>query len=109
VRPGQHPTTLGADEPGKVELSAELLRAPHVIVDDLDLACRAGALGNAGLGAGAAGTLAEVVQGVVTAHGSEGETTVYAPVGLPWQDLALTWSLFQRATAPDQLVIDLLA
>ncbi|EEP72248.1 ornithine cyclodeaminase/mu-crystallin [Micromonospora sp. ATCC 39149] len=110
VRPGQHLTTLGADEPGKIELSADLLRTARVVVDDLALAAHSGALGNAGLDAGAAvGTLAEVVQGTLLARDSEETVTVYAPVGLPWQDLALTWALYQRATTPDQIIIDLLA
>ena len=25
------------------------------------------------------------------------EATIYAPVGLPWQDLALTWDAYRRA------------
>jgi len=110
VRPGQHLTTLGADEPGKIELSADLLRAAHVIVDDLGLAADAGALANAGLGAGAAaGTLSDVLHGRLAGGRPDDAVTVYAPVGLPWQDLALTWSLYSRATSPDQTVIDLLA
>ncbi|WP_433305396.1 hypothetical protein ACQP2F_17950 [Actinoplanes sp. CA-030573] len=51
LRPGQHLTTLGADEPGKIELSADLLRTACVIVDDVVLAAQSGALGNAGLDA----------------------------------------------------------
>lgn len=35
VRPGTHITSLGADEPGKTELTAGLLRGSHVIVDDV--------------------------------------------------------------------------
>jgi ornithine cyclodeaminase/alanine dehydrogenase-like protein (mu-crystallin family) len=110
VRPGQHLTTLGADEPGKIELSADLLLTAHVIVDDLGLATAAGALANAGLDDGAAaGTLSEVLQGTLAARHSEDTVTVYAPVGLPWQDLALTWALYSRATRSDQIIIDLLA
>ncbi|WP_187151578.1 ornithine cyclodeaminase family protein [Salinispora tropica] len=110
VRPGQHLTTLGADEPGKIELSADLLRTARVIVDDLALAARSGALGNAGLDASAAaGTLTDVVRGTLPARTCEKPVTVYAPVGLPWQDLALTWALYQRARTPDRIIIDLLA
>jgi ornithine cyclodeaminase len=110
VRPGQHLTTLGADEPGKIELSADLLRTAHVIVDDLGLAADAGALANAGLDASiAAGTLSDVLHGTLTRGHPDDAVTVYAPIGLPWQDLALTWSLYSRATSPDQTIIDLLA
>ena len=66
VRSGTHITSLGADEPGKAELAATLLRGGRVIVDDLTLAVTMGALGNVGLTtADAAGTLAQVLQGEV--------------------------------------------
>lgn len=98
VRPGTHLTSLGADEPGKAELSAGLLRDNHVIVDDVSLAVAMGALGSAGLtSADAAGTLAQVLQGRVPGRGSADEISIYAPVGLPWQDLALTWMAYRRA------------
>ena len=98
VRPGQHLTTLGADEPGKVELSRELLAASRVLTDDVGLAVRGGALGSAGLGPeAAAGTLGQVLRGELPARVPGGQPTVYAPVGLPWQDLALTWAVYQAA------------
>jgi alanine dehydrogenase len=98
VRPGTHITSLGADEPGKTELAAGLLRGSHVIVDDVALAVAMGALGNAGLtSANAAGTLAQVLQGQVPGRRDTDEITIYAPVGLPWQDLALTWVAYRRA------------
>jgi alanine dehydrogenase len=98
VRPGAHVTSLGADEPGKAELTAALLRASRVIVDDVTLAVSMGALGSAGLtAADAAGTLAEVLRGDAPGRRHPDEITVYAPVGLPWQDLALTWLAYRRA------------
>jgi len=98
VRPGTHITSLGADEPGKAELAAGLLRGSHVIVDDVALAVAMGALGNAGLSsANAAGTLAQVLQGRVPGRRDTDEITIYAPVGLPWQDLAMTWVAYRGA------------
>ncbi|RZT28814.1 ornithine cyclodeaminase [Kribbella sp. VKM Ac-2569] len=98
VRQGSHLTTLGADEPGKVELSADLLTAARVIVDDRDLAAQMGALGNVGLSADAAhATLTEVLTGAAAGRRSEDEVTVYAPVGLPWQDLAVAWPVYQAS------------
>ncbi len=98
VRPGAHVTALGADEPGKTELSAALLRSARVIVDDTRLAVTSGALGTAGLSAGdAAGTLADVLRGTVPGRTSDSEITIYAPVGLPWQDLAVAWTAYQQA------------
>ncbi|MER5424412.1 ornithine cyclodeaminase family protein [Streptosporangium roseum] len=98
VGAGVHVTSLGADEPGKSELAADLLRAGRVIVDDVPLAVAMGALGNAGLTADdAAGTLAQVLRGKVPGRRGDDEITVYAPVGLPWQDLALAWVAYRRA------------
>src|SRR5262249_32314200 len=38
IRPGTHITTLGADQPSKAELSADLLRSSLFVCDDRDLA-----------------------------------------------------------------------
>jgi alanine dehydrogenase len=97
VPPGTHVTSLGADELGKAELAPELLRASRTFVDDLALAEESGALGNAGLTREhAAGTIADVLRGAAGRVSGE-EVTVYAPVGLPWQDLALSWVAYRAA------------
>lgn len=102
VRPGTHITSLGADEPGKAELSRELLRSARVVVDDTRLALCSGALGTAGLREqDAAGELGQILAGHIAGRTSESEITVYTPVGLPWQDLALSWIAFQRAVQAD--------
>jgi ornithine cyclodeaminase len=107
VLPGQHLTTLGADEPGKVELSADLLSAARVVVDDRKLAVQMGALGNVGLPIDAAhATFSEVLTGAAAGRRSTDEITVYAPVGLPWQDLAIAWPVHRAA---DGQTIDFLA
>ncbi|MEV0651308.1 ornithine cyclodeaminase family protein [Phytomonospora sp. NPDC050363] len=98
LRPGMHVTTLGADEPGKAEVAGDALRAARVVVDDVELAVAMGALGNVGLKAGdAVGTLGEVLRGERAGRDGEGDVTVYAPVGLPWQDLAVAWPVYGRA------------
>lgn len=101
TRPGQHLTTLGADEPGKQELAGGLLRDAHLVVDDRELAASMGALAAAGLPASAAdATLGEVLRGerpAAHADGTPAVRSVYAPVGLPWQDLALSWLAFREA------------
>ncbi|MEU4193369.1 ornithine cyclodeaminase family protein [Kribbella sp. NPDC026611] len=99
ARPGLHLTTLGADEPGKVELSADLLESARVVVDDRKLAAEMGALGNVGLPAeAAAATFSEVLSGAAAGRRSADDLTVYAPVGLPWQDLAIAWPVYQAAS-----------
>ena len=98
VRPGGHVTSLGADEPGKAELSAALLTAARVFVDDVPLALTSGALGTAGLRADAvAGALSEVLRETVPGRRTDAERTIYTPVGLPGQDLALAWTAYQEA------------
>ncbi|MER6046718.1 ornithine cyclodeaminase family protein [Streptomyces sp. NPDC001793] len=100
LRSGQHLTTLGADEPGKQELAPEALTRARLIVDDVALVAAHGALANAGLpGTTAAACLGEVIRGDAPARSHSQEITVYAPVGLPWQDLALSWPAYQRAEA----------
>ncbi|GAA1612416.1 MULTISPECIES: ornithine cyclodeaminase family protein [Kribbella] len=104
LKPGLHLTTLGADEPGKVELSADLLSAARVIVDDRALVAKMGALGNVGLAADAAhATLTEVLTGAADGRRAD-EVTVYAPVGLPWQDLAIAWPVYQAAQHDGQAI-----
>jgi ornithine cyclodeaminase len=98
VHAGQHLTTLGADEPGKIELSADLLRSARVVVDDADLSLTMGAIGNVGLERPVIhATLTEVLTGSRPGRESADQVTVYAPVGLPWQDLALAWPVFRAA------------
>jgi ornithine cyclodeaminase/alanine dehydrogenase-like protein (mu-crystallin family) len=105
-----HLTTLGGDEPGKIELAADVLRRSRVVVDDVELVAASGALGNAGLDATAAhGTLADVLRGVHATRDESNRTTVYAAIGLPWQDLAIVWPVYLRARHAGVPEIDLLA
>ncbi|MFA1539045.1 ornithine cyclodeaminase family protein [Actinomadura monticuli] len=100
VAPGTHLTSLGADEPGKAELGADLLEGARVVVDDVPLAVEMGVLAGAGLDVKhAAGTLRDLLRGQVPARVKGGEVTVYAPVGLPWQDLAVSWAAYRAARA----------
>lgn len=94
---GAHITTLGADEPGKAEVSAELLLTSRVFCDDRRLALQVGAIGNVGLDESAiTGELGEVLAGRVRARVGD-EHTVYGGVGLPWMDLVAAWSVYRTA------------
>ncbi|WP_018568686.1 ornithine cyclodeaminase family protein [Streptomyces sp. PsTaAH-124] len=98
IREGTHLTSLGSDEPGKRELAADLLRAAVLVVDDRELAAAMGVLAAASLPASAAdATLGEVLDGTRPGRPDAAARTVYAPVGLPWQDLAVAWSAYRRA------------
>ena len=97
---GAHLTTLGADEPGKCEVDASLLRQALVVVDDRALALKEGAIAGAGLDAGAiAADLAEVIRGEHPGRTGADQLTVFAAVGLPMLDLVLGWGLYRAAVA----------
>lgn len=91
TRPGQHFTSLGVDEPGKAELAADLLDTALLVVDDRELAAGVGVL------RAADATLGEVARSEHPGRTTGTDRTVYAPVGMPWQDLALAWTAYGRA------------
>jgi ornithine cyclodeaminase/alanine dehydrogenase-like protein (mu-crystallin family) len=98
LRPGAHITTLGADEPGKCEVAADVMREALVVCDDRDLAVSMGAVGGAGLGHEAiAAELGEVLAGTHPGRTSPSEVTVYGGVGLAFQDLVVAWHVYRRA------------
>ena len=99
LRPGAHVTTLGADEPGKAEVSADLILASRFFCDDRTLAVRGGAVGNVGLGDEAiTGELGDVLSGRIPGRLGD-ELSVYGGVGLAWMDLAAAWTVYQSALA----------
>lgn len=98
LRPGTHLTTLGADEPGKAEASRELLETATVICDDKGLAASKGPLAAVGIGPeGAACELTDVLNGNHPGRLRDDELTVFACVGLPFQDLVTAWAVYQAA------------
>jgi ornithine cyclodeaminase len=98
VAPGAHVTSLGPDQPGKCELSADLLRHARFFCDDRALCLGMGAAAGAGLGADAIhGELGEVIAGTVPGRLSTQDITVFGSVGLACQDLAAAWQVYQRA------------
>ncbi|WP_346106669.1 ornithine cyclodeaminase family protein [Nonomuraea maheshkhaliensis] len=111
IRPGRHLTTLGVDEPGKQELAPSVLRAADVLaVDDRPLAAAMGVLAAADLPPEAAhATLGEILRDDHPGRTDPGQVTVYGPVGLPWQDLALSRLAYREAERRDLgLTVDLL-
>jgi ornithine cyclodeaminase len=98
LRPGMHITTLGADQPGKCEVAADALLAARVVVDDRALAVEMGAVGGAGLAADVIhAELGEVLRGAQSGRSDDHEATVFASVGLAFQDLAAGWLAYTRA------------
>jgi ornithine cyclodeaminase len=98
IGPGTHITTLGADQPGKAELSADLLRSALFVCDDRDLAVTMGAAGGASVGAEVIDAeLGEVIAGVHPGRVAPDQTTIFGSVGLAFQDLVVAWLAYQGA------------
>src|SRR5262249_36875545 len=98
LAPGPHGTTVGADEPGKAEVAAEVIRAALFVCDDRTLAVEMGALGGVGLGPEAVGAeLGEVLSGVHPGRTSPEQLTVYGGVGLAFQDAVAAWAVYEAA------------
>lgn len=105
---GQHITSLGSDEPGKRELAPDVLLDAVLIVDEVEQNRSMGVLSYVDREADA--TLGEVLAGRHPGRTTAEQSTVYAPVGLPWQDLALSWLAFQEAEQRGVgITVDLLA
>jgi ornithine cyclodeaminase len=98
VRDGVHITAVGADEPAKGELRADLIASSLFVCDDRDLAARMGAIAGAGLGPEAIhAELGEVVAGVKAGRTRADQITIFGSVGLAFQDLAAAWQVYNRA------------
>src|SRR4029434_2644988 len=78
LRPGTHVSTIGPDEPGKCEISAEVIREAVFVCDDRDLAVSMGAIGGAKLGADAiSAELGEVIGGAHPGRTDAEQITIY--------------------------------
>lgn len=98
IQPGAHITTLGPDQPGKAEVSRELLQQALFVCDDRDLAVEMGTLAGVGLGPEAVGAeLGEVLAGTHPGRTGAAQITVYGSVGLAFQDLVAGWQVYQAA------------
>lgn len=95
VAPGTHVTSLGADEPGKVELAQAVLDEALVVVDDAELAHVA-----------ADTTIGAVLRGEHPGRTRADQVTVYSPAGLPMQDLVIAWHVYRNACRKSPVVFD---
>lgn len=98
IAAGTHVTAIGADEPGKAEVDAELIRRSVFVCDDEDLAVEMGALAGVGLGREAIhASLGEVLAGTRPGRSDDEQITIFGSVGLPCQDLPAAWMVYQKA------------
>jgi ornithine cyclodeaminase/alanine dehydrogenase-like protein (mu-crystallin family) len=107
IAPGTHITAIGADEPGKAELDAALIKRSRFVCDDPDLAVEMGALAGARLGRDAIyASLGEILSGVHAGRSNDDEITIFGSVGLPCQDLPAAWMAYQKAKARERSTFD---
>jgi ornithine cyclodeaminase len=98
IAPGAHITAIGADEPGKAELDANLIRHSRFVCDDAGLAVEMGALAGVGLDERAIhATLGDVLAGARPGRTNDSEITIFGSVGLPCQDLPAAWMVYRKA------------
>ncbi|MBX5482381.1 MAG: ornithine cyclodeaminase family protein [Myxococcaceae bacterium] len=98
LRSGAHVCSLPAGEPGKADLSANLIRQSKFFCDDRALAQSQGILGALGLGGDlVAAELGEVLRGTREGRIHGDEITLFAAVGLPLTDLSAAWSVYESA------------
>ena len=104
LRGGSHVTALGADEPGKAELSAGLLRQSTFFCDNRALNAAMGAPAGVGLGEDIIhAELGEVLAGKKPGRTDAGQVTLFGAVGLPFQDLVAAWHIYQGARHDDSV------
>jgi alanine dehydrogenase len=102
LRPGQHVSLMGADGPGKAEVSVtELVRA-RLFADDWEQASHGGEMAGAveqGLVHRSDVTsLGDVLAGTAPGRLADGEITAFDSTGLAIQDLAIALAALERAS-----------
>jgi ornithine cyclodeaminase/alanine dehydrogenase-like protein (mu-crystallin family) len=102
LRSGTHVTTLGADEPGKAEVSADVIMSSLFVCDDRQLTVEMGALRGVGLGGEVIGAeLGDVLGGTSPGRTFDEQITIYAGVGLAFQDAVAAWHVYRQAVNMD--------
>jgi ornithine cyclodeaminase/alanine dehydrogenase-like protein (mu-crystallin family) len=104
VRPGMHITALGEDELDRVEVPAGLIERATFVCDHRGLALSGGITGEAGLTeASLHAELGEIIAGMRPGRTSPEQITVFGMVGLPFQDLAAAWHVYQAAQGDEDV------
>jgi alanine dehydrogenase len=111
LRPGQHVSLMGADGPGKAEISVEELARVRVFCDDWEQASHNGDLVHA-VEAGAIARedvteLGEVLAGTTPGRQSKDDITIFDSTGLAIQDLAIALAAMKRADGLELAMLDL--
>jgi alanine dehydrogenase len=100
LRPGQHVSLMGADGPGKAEISSAALASASVFCDDWEQASHGGELAHAVehglLGRADVRELGAVLAGDTAGRRREDEITAFDSTGLAIQDLAIAILALER-------------
>jgi ornithine cyclodeaminase/alanine dehydrogenase-like protein (mu-crystallin family) len=88
LAPGAHVTAMGEEEDEAAGLAATLIRQSRLFCDDRERALASELL---------ATELGEVLLGVAPGRTSPSEITLFSGVGLPSQDLAAAWQVYEGA------------
>lgn len=102
IKPGTHINAIGADAHGKEELEPEILKRARIIVDNIEQASHSGEINvpwSNGLikKSDIAGTLGEVIVGLIKGRQKEEEITVFDSTGLAIQDMATARIVYEKA------------
>ncbi|UOR10989.1 ornithine cyclodeaminase family protein [Halobacillus amylolyticus] len=103
IKEGTHITTLGADQPGKFEVSPNVLGQSVIVCDDVELGHRMGVLQDKKLKESIFNVyeLGEVLGSQRCGRADSNQTTIFGCVGLAFQDLIIAWEVFQKAVKND--------
>jgi alanine dehydrogenase len=96
IDPGTFVAGVGADNPSKHELAADLLAASRLVVDSVAQASMLGDLHHAS-GVAVLGELSDLVAGKIAGRGAADERWVFDSTGISIQDLAAAEMLYARA------------
>jgi ornithine cyclodeaminase/alanine dehydrogenase-like protein (mu-crystallin family) len=111
LRRGQHVSLMGADGPGKAEISVDELVRTHVFCDDWEQASHNGELVHAvdadALSREQVTELGAVLAGEAEGRRSGDEITTFDSTGLAIQDLAIALAAFESAEKLDLPAIEL--
>jgi ornithine cyclodeaminase/alanine dehydrogenase-like protein (mu-crystallin family) len=98
---GQHVSLMGADGPGKAEVSGAELERAHLFCDDWEQASHGGELAHAVEGGlvteDDVTAIGDVLNGAARGREHEGEITMFDSTGLAIQDLAIAIAAFEAA------------
>ena len=101
IRKGTHINAIGADGPGKQELSVDLIKNATVIIDEWEQASHSGEINVAVSDYGFTkadiyGNIGEIVTGKKVGRTSNDEITVFDSTGLGLQDIASADEILQK-------------